>query len=159
MPKQSAGILLYRFQNGILQVLLVHPGGPFWAKKDMGVWSVPKGEIEENENPFIAAKREASEETGIYLENMEMSSFIELKPVKLKSGKTIFTFAAEGDFDINEIKSNFFEMEWPPRSGVQKQFTEVDKAGWFSIEEAKLKVSKGQIPILEELADKLSYTS
>lgn len=155
MSKQSAGIVLYRFKNETPQVLLVHPGGPFWAKKDTGTWSIPKGEIEENENAFAAARREAYEETGINLATYDASSFIELSPVKIKSGKTIFAWAVEGDFDINEMKSNSFEMEWPPKSGKQKQFPEVDKAGWFSIEEAKLKVNKGQVPMLEEVTEKL----
>jgi len=155
MPKQSAGILLYRFRNETPEVLLVHPGGPFWAKKDKGVWSIPKGEIEENENPFAAAKRETAEETGMNVEIMNTSSFIELSPVKIKSSKIIFTWAVEGDFDTNEIKSNSFEMEWPPKSGQRKQFPEADNAGWFSIEEAKIKVNEGQVAILEELADKI----
>lgn len=155
MPKQSAGILLYRFRNETPEVLLVHPGGPFWAKKDKGVWSIPKGEIEENENPFAAAKRETAEETGMNVEIMNTSSFIELSPVKIKSSKIIFTWAVEGDFDTNEIKSNSFEMEWPPKSGQRKQFPEADKAGWFSIDEAKIKVNEAQVAILEELADKI----
>ncbi|MEO6844272.1 MAG: NUDIX domain-containing protein [Ginsengibacter sp.] len=155
MPKKSAGILLYRFRNEIPEVLLVHPGGPFWAKKDTGVWSIPKGEIEENEDHFAAAKRETTEETGINLATLDASSFTELSPVKIKSGKIIFTWAVEGDFDTNEIKSNPFEMEWPPKSGQKKQFPEADKAGWFSIEEAKIKVNEGQVAILEELAGKI----
>ena len=155
MPKQSAGILLYRFRNEIPELLLVHPGGPFWAKKDTGVWSIPKGEIEENEDPFAAAKRETSEETGINQATLDASSFIELSPVKIKSGKIIFIWAVEGDFDTNEIKSNSFEMEWPPKSGQKKHFPEADKAGWFSIEEAKIKVNEGQVAILEELAGKI----
>ena len=155
MLKQSAGILLYRFKNKIPQVLLVHPGSPFWSKKDTGVWSIPKGEIEENENAFAAAKREVSEETGVRLENMDSSLFIKLNSVKIKSGKTIFTWAVEGDFDTNEMKSNSFEMEWPPKSGKQKQFPEVDKAAWFSIDEAKTKINTGQVAILEELGEKL----
>lgn len=151
MSKQSAGILFYRFKNKILQVLLVHPGGPFWAKKEIGAWSIPKGEIEENENPFAAAKREASEETGIGLTHINPFLFIALSPVKIKSGKTIFTWATEADFNTNEIKSNSFEMEWPPKSGKKEQFPEVDKAAWFTIEEATIKINKGQVPILEEL--------
>jgi len=155
MSKQSAGILLYRFRNQISEVLLVHPGGPFWAKKDNGAWSIPKGEIEDDENPFAAAKRETAEETGMNVEIMNLSSFIELRPVKIKSGKIIFAWAIEGNFDTNEIKSNSFEMEWPPKSGQIKQFPEADKAGWFSMEEAKIKINNGQVPILEELADKI----
>lgn len=152
MHKQSAGIILFRCKNKIPQVLLVHPGGPFWAKKDVGAWSIPKGEIEENENTFATAKREATEETGINLEHIDPSLFIELTPVKIKSGKTILAWAVEKDFAIHELKSNSFEMEWPPKSGIRKQFPEVDKAVWFSIEEAKIKINQGQIPILEELS-------
>jgi predicted NUDIX family NTP pyrophosphohydrolase len=155
MSKQSAGIILYRFKNKTPQVLLVRPGGPFWAKKNIGNWSIPKGEIEENENAFAAAKRETSEETGIHFEHIDHSLFIELSPVKIKSGKTIFAWAIEEDFDTNEMKSNFFEMEWPPKSGQRKRFPEVDSAEWFSIEEAKDKVNKGQVPMLDELAEKL----
>jgi len=137
--------------------LLVHPGGPFWAKKDVGAWSIPKGEIEENENAFAAAKREAAEETGINLERIDPSLFIELTPVKIKSGKTILAWAVEEDFAIHELKSNSFEMEWPPKSGIRKQFPEVDKAGWFLIEEAKMKINIGQVPILEEFVEILKH--
>lgn len=159
MPNRSAGILLYRLRNKIPEVLLVHPGGPFWAKKDEGVWSIPKGEIEENENPFAAAIRETAEETGLDLRTINTSSFIELSPVKIKSGKLIFIWGIEADFDTDEIKSNSFEMEWPPKSGQRKQFPEVDKAEWFPIEKAKVKVNKGQIAVLEELADKIKMKS
>ncbi|HEY5367767.1 MAG TPA: NUDIX domain-containing protein [Hanamia sp.] len=157
MSKQSAGILLYRLKNKVLYVLLVHPGGPFWAKKDIGTWSIPKGELEESENAFDAAKREASEETGIKLEYFDPSLFHELKPVKIKSGKTIFTWAVEGDFDISKLTSNFFEMEWPPKSGIKEQFPEIHKAGWFTIEEARIKINTGQVPILEEIVEMLKH--
>ncbi len=153
MSKQSAGILLYRLENNILQVLLVHPGGPFWAKKDIGTWSIPKGELEENENAFTAAKREACEETGIRLEHIDPSMFLELNPVKIKSGKTIFTWAVESDFDVRILTSNFFEMEWPPKSGIKEKFAEINKAAWFTIEEAKIKINSGQVPILDEFVE------
>lgn len=150
MVKQSAGIVLYRFQNKILQVMLVHPGGPFWAKKDAGVWSVPKGEVAEGEDLFMAAKRELQEETGITVEG----NFLELTPVKQKV-KWVFAWAVEYDFEVTTIHSNSFEMEWPPRSGQKKSFPEIDKAAWFTVAEAKLKIINGQIPLLDELAEKL----
>jgi|SRR5665647_583725 len=147
MQKKSAGILLYHFQNNIAEVLLVHPGGPLWAKKDIGAWSISKGEFEDNENPLDAAKREVKEETGIIVEG----DFIELTPVKLKSGKLVYAWAVEGNFITSEIKSNTFEMEWPPKSGQKKSFPEVDKAAWFNLNEAKEKINIGQVPLIEEL--------
>lgn len=147
MPKKSAGIVLYRFAEDTMQFLLVHPGGPFWAKKDMGAWSVPKGEFDEDEDPLQAAIREMKEETGF----VARGDFIPLTPVKQKSGKIIYTWAAEADFDPALLKSNFFEMEWPPRSGKKQLIPEVDKAGWFTIEEARQKLVPGQVSIAEEL--------
>jgi len=147
MPKKSSGIILYRFTNDQLEVLLVHPGGPFWAKKDLNAWSIPKGEFEEGEDPLAAAKREMEEETGLKVDG----KFIELTPVKQKSGKLVLAWAAKGDFDPAMLKSNEFEMEWPPRSGSKKKFPEVDKAAWFPIEEAVKKMVEGQIPLLKEL--------
>lgn len=152
MQKRSAGILMYRFINHTLQVLLVHPGGPFWAKKDTGVWSIPKGEFEVDEDPLNAAIREVAEETGINVSG----NFIELIPVKQKSGKVIFSWMVEGDCDPAVIKSNFFEMEWPPKSGSKKSFPEIDKAEWFTIDEAKVKIVQGQVPILVQLEHKLN---
>lgn len=151
MQKKSAGILLYRFQNNLPEVLLVHPGGPFWAKKDLGVWSIPKGEFEADENPLDAAKREVKEETGIKVQG----DFIELTPVKQKSGKIIYAWALQGDFNSAEIKSNTFEMEWPPKSGIKKAFPEIDKAAWFTTDEAKKKIIEGQVPLINELETKL----
>jgi len=116
MSKKSAGILLYRFHNNLPEVLLVHPGGSFWAKKDLGAWSIPKGEFEADENPLDAAKREVEEETGIKVHG----AFIELTPVKQKSGKVIYAWALQGNFNAAEIKSNEFEIEWPPQSGKEK---------------------------------------
>ena len=164
MPKKSAGLLLYRFQNDFFEVLLVHPGGPFWAKKDRAAWSIPKGEFNEEEDPLDAAKRETLEEIGISIEafNYHTSSFIELTPVKQNSGKIVFAWAVESDVEENDldavaVKSNLFEMEWPPKSGKKRSFHEVDKAEWFNLEEAKKRIIPGQVPLIEELALKLEY--
>jgi predicted NUDIX family NTP pyrophosphohydrolase len=147
MPKKSAGILLYRVKEEGPQVFLVHPGGPFWARKDIGVWSIPKGEFEDDEDPLTAAIREMQEETGIKVNE----PFIELNPAKLKSGKIIYAWAAKGDVDPENIVSNTFEMEWPPRSGKKQSFAEVDRADWFTIEEGKNKIISGQVSLLEQL--------
>eukprot|EP01035_Chromulina_nebulosa_P015388 gene15388-20392_t len=151
MPKKSAGILLYRFNNKQLQVLLVHPGGPFWAKKDVGAWSIPKGEFDDNEEPLTAAIRELEEETGIKISG----DFIALSPVKQKSGKTVFAWAIEQNIDADKIKSNSFEMEWPPKSGLIKTFPEVDKAEWFSTADAFIKIVSGQTALVKELAERI----
>lgn len=148
MGKQSAGILLYRKLNKVLQVFLVHPGGPFWKNKDDGAWSVPKGEYEDDEDPLTAAKREFYEETGQYVDG----EFTMLTAVKLKSGKMVQAWAIEGDIDHEKIKSNLFEMEWPPKSGKKQSFAEVDRGGWFTIDEAKIKVNVAQVGLIEELA-------
>ena len=145
MAKQSAGILLHR--DG--EVLLVHPGGPFWAKKDAGAWSIPKGEYEEGDDPRAAALREFEEELGSTLP--AGTELVELGTVKQKSGKRITAFAAEGDLDAETIASNTFEMEWPPRSGRMQAFPEVDRAGWFSIEEAREKLNSAQAEFLVRL--------
>ena len=147
MSKKSAGILAYRNDHEETEVFLVHPGGPFWAKKDLNSWSVPKGEFEEAEDPFDAAIREFNEETGFLPEG----EFFRLERVKQPGGKLIYTWAVKGDFDATIAKSNLFKMEWPPKSGNFKEFPEVDKAGWFKLESAKTKIVKGQIPILENL--------
>lgn len=152
MPQKSAGILLYRLQNNILEVLLVHPGGPFWIKKDEGAWTIPKGELNEEEDPLNAAIREMEEETGVAVKG----NFIELTPVKQKSGKLVYAWGLEYDLNPTEIKSNTFEIEWPPRSGKKKTFPEVDKAAWFGMDEAKQKINTGQIPLIEELRQKLA---
>jgi len=144
--KQSAGILLHR--GG--EVLLVHPGGPFWAKKDAGAWSIPKGEYDEGDDPRAAALREFEEELGSALP--AGTELVELGTVKQKSGKRITAFAAEGDLDAETISSNTFEMEWPPRSGRMQAFPEVDRAGWFSIEEAREKLNPAQAEFLVRLA-------
>lgn len=147
MAKQSAGILLYRFRDNQLQVFLIHPGGPFFSKKDNGVWSVPKGEFNNDENPLDAAKREFLEETGQPVNG----KFIVLKPIIQKAGKKVYAWAVEGDIDHKSIVSNLFEMEWPPRSGKKQTFPEADKSAWFEIEVAKTKVNPAQADFIEEL--------
>jgi predicted NUDIX family NTP pyrophosphohydrolase len=147
MPsKKSAGLLLYRMRND-LEVFLVHPGGPFWAKKDDGAWSIPKGEIAEDEDALKAAQREFFEETGYQI----TGNFIALTPVKQAGGKRVYAWAVEGDCDAESIKSNTFSMEWPPHSGNKKEFPEVDRASWFTIDQAKQKILKSQLSLLEEL--------
>ena len=152
MPKKSAGLLLYRFQKQQLQVMLVLPGGPFWAKKDAGAWSIPKGEFDDNEEPLKAAIRETKEETGITVSG----SFIERPVVKQKSGKLIYAWALQSDTDTSKIVSNTFDIEWPPKSGKLKSFPEIDKAQWFNLDEALVKIVAGQAPLLPELQTKLT---
>jgi len=137
--KKSAGILLYRKTAGFPEFLLVHPGGPFWRNKDLGTWSIPKGEFTD-ENPLASAIREFEEETGTLLSG----EFVALESVKLKSGKLIQAWALEGDMNSEKINSNEFETEWPPKSGLLKKFPEVDKAGWFSAEVALKKINLAQ---------------
>ena len=144
---KSAGILLYRFRHGALEVLLAHPGGPFWAKKDDGAWTLPKGEIGDAEEPLAAARRELLEETGLDLDG----DFIALTPVRQKGGKWVHAWALEGDCDPAAIRSNVFSMEWPPRSGKEREFPEIDRAAWFAIPEARVKILAGQAPLLDEL--------
>jgi predicted NUDIX family NTP pyrophosphohydrolase len=148
VAKQSAGILAYRRSGDEWQVFLVHPGGPFWAKKDHGAWSIPKGEFLEEEDPLLAARREFREEVGQDI----VGEFVKLTLRRQKSGKTIHAWAVEGDVDETRLISNEFEMEWPPRSGKMQRFAEVDAGKWFSFAEAKIGINPGQIPILEELA-------
>lgn len=152
MIQKSAGILLYRLVKGSVEVFLVHPGGPFFAKKDLGVWTIAKGEFTDEEEPLPAAIREFYEETGKLLKGR----FMELAPVKQKSGKIVFAWAMEGDFDERELKSNLFQMEWPPRSGRFKEFPEIDKGAWFSPETAKQKINSAQCALIEELLSKLN---
>lgn len=149
--KRSAAILVYRRIEDRLQVFLVHPGGPFWAKKDAGAWSIPKGEFDQSEDGLAAAKREFFEEVGQAIEG----DFIPLTPVKQKGGKVIHTWAVEGAVDEARIKSNEFEMEWPPRSGRKARFPEVDRGQWFPLAEARRRLLGSQVPILDELAARL----
>jgi predicted NUDIX family NTP pyrophosphohydrolase len=149
MKKLSAGILAYNLsEQGELKVFLVHPGGPFWKNKDEGAWSIPKGEYDEEEDPLLAAKREFTEETGAVL---PAGDFIPLEAVKIKSEKVISAWAINVSPDMAFIESNQFEMEWPPRSGKKQFFAEVDRADWFSIEDAKTKINPGQLGFLEQL--------
>jgi predicted NUDIX family NTP pyrophosphohydrolase len=150
--KRSAGILLYRLSGGVPEVLLVHPGGPFWARRDAGVWSVPKGEYEDGDDPLASALREFEEETGTALENGEL---LELGDVKQKSGKVVRAWAAEGDLDPDAVHSNTFTMEWPPRSGRTAEFPEIDRAGWFGIDEAREKLNPAQAEFLDRLLELL----
>ncbi|HEY5997892.1 MAG TPA: NUDIX domain-containing protein [bacterium] len=145
--KRSAGILMYRRAGGALEVFLAHPGGPFWEGKDDGAWSIPKGEYEEGEEALAAARREFQEETGFPVDG----AFIPLSPVRQPSGKLVSAWAVEGDCDPSLLTSNTFTMEWPPRSGRQAEFPEVDRGAWFGVAEARRKIMKGQLPLLEEL--------
>lgn len=155
MPKQSAGLLLFRRIDSQLEVLLVHPGGPLWAKKDDGAWSIPKGEMAEGEDPLQAAYRELEEETGHSIGSDLKGNCLPLTPVKQAGGKMVYAWAVESDFDIAMLKSNTFSMEWPPRSGRKQEFPEVDRAGWFRLAEARRKILKSQEPLLLELERKV----
>jgi predicted NUDIX family NTP pyrophosphohydrolase len=147
MEKISAGILLYRLRGGVLEVFLVHPGGPFFVKKDAGVWGIPKGLIDEGEDPLAAARREFEEETGFKAEG----AVLPLAPVQQKGGKIVYAWAMEGDCDPEKIQSNTFMLEWPPRSGRQQEIPEVDRAGWFTVNEAKKRMNPAQAGFLDEL--------
>ncbi|MHB1571256.1 MAG: NUDIX domain-containing protein, partial [Solirubrobacteraceae bacterium] len=146
----SAGILLYRHGRSGLEVLLVHPGGPLWARRDLGAWSVPKGEYEEGENPLAAARREFAEELG---SPPPEGDPLDLGEVRLRSGKRVHAWALPGDLDVQLITSNAFEMEWPPRSGRRQAFPEVDRAGWFDADEARRKLNSAQAEFVDRLAD------
>jgi predicted NUDIX family NTP pyrophosphohydrolase len=152
MGKLSAGLVMYRLHEQILEVFLVHPGGPFWKNKDLGAWSIPKGEYLPEEDSFCAAKREFTEETGF----QTAEPFIQLSPVTQSGGKIVRAWAFAGDADPTAILSNTFSMEWPPHSGQQQSFPEVDRAAWFRIEEATRRILKGQVPLLGELQRLLS---
>ena len=147
MAKRSAGILLFRPDP--LEVLLVHPGGPFWAKKDLGAWSIPKGEHDDGEDGLDAALREFREETGAELEAGELT---DLGSIKQRGGKVVQAWAAEGDLDADSVRSNTFTMEWPPRSGTMREFPEVDRAAWFSLEEARERINPAQAEFLDRLS-------
>jgi predicted NUDIX family NTP pyrophosphohydrolase len=153
MPKLSAGLLVYRRTEGAPEVLLVHPGGPFWAKKDEGAWSLPKGEYEEGEDPLAVAVREFTEETGA--DAPDVGAAVPLGEQRQASGKRVRAWAVECDVDVGHVRSNTFSMEWPPRSGRTQEFPEVDRAGWFSMEEGRRKLLRGQVPFLDRLAQLL----
>ncbi len=151
MPKTSAGILLYRRVDGRIEVFLVHPGGPFWVRRDAGVWSIPKGEFLPGEVSLDAARREFIEETGIAVSG----DFLELQPIRQPGGKVVYAWAVEGDCDASNIRSNTFSIEWPRSSGRSSTYPEVDRAEWFSMEEAREKILKGQLPLLDQLLEVL----
>lgn len=152
MPAKSAGILVYRRLAGALEVLLVHPGGPFWAKRDSAAWSIPKGEYSDPEDPERAARREFAEETGWTIDG----ALTPLGEIRQKAGKAVIAFTAQGDFDPATLTSNSFEMEWPPKSGRIASFPEVDRAGWFALAEAREKMIEGQRPLLDRLHNLLA---
>lgn len=153
MVKRSAGLLIYRRADDDLRVLLVHPGGPFWVKKDDGAWSIPKGLVGENEDELTAAQRETEEELGLKVEG----PFARLGDYRQPGGKIVIAWSVEAltEIDVTTIRSNSFTMEWPPRSGSMKEFPEVDRAGWFSLAEAEVKILVGQRPMLSDLAKQL----
>jgi len=146
--RRSAGILAWRRRGGAVEVLLVHPGGPFWARKDLGAWSIPKGEIDEGEEGLAAAKREFAEETGVAVDG----AFAALPPCRLRGGKVVEAWAVEADLDAGTMRSNAFAMEWPPRSGTMQSFPEVDRYGYFALDEAARRIGAGQRPLLDALA-------
>jgi predicted NUDIX family NTP pyrophosphohydrolase len=147
MPKISAGLLLYRVRRGAPEVFLVHPGGPFWAKKNAGAWSIPKGEASPGEDLLAAAQREFREETGLDIGG----HFRALVLIRQSSGKLVHAWAVAGDCDADAIRSNTFEMEWPPRSGQRREVPEVDRAAWLDLPTARVKISKGQLGLLDQL--------
>jgi predicted NUDIX family NTP pyrophosphohydrolase len=153
MKKRSAGILMYKRSGQELLLLLVHPGGPFWARKDLGAWSIPKGEYEDGEEPLIAAKREFCEELGAE----PSGEFWELGALVQPSKKEIVAWAIEADFPVAELKSNTFELEWPPRSGKKMQFPEVDRAEWFVPADARRKILPGQAGFIDRLLARIGY--
>ena len=154
MAKQSAGLLIYRRGGDAIEVFLVHPGGPFWAKKDDGAWSIPKGEYLPGEDPLLAAKREVTEETGV----TASGDCVPLGEVKQAGGKLVRAWACEMDFDASTIVSNTFSMEWPPKSGRMQEFPEVDRAAWFSIPRAKQKLIAAQVAFVDRLLDWIAPT-
>jgi predicted NUDIX family NTP pyrophosphohydrolase len=147
MAKQSAGLLVYRKRGETLEVLLVHPGGPFWKNKDAGAWSIPKGELTQGEDPLDVAKREFQEETGTSISG----AMAPLEAVKQRGGKLVYAWAVEADVDVSQIKSNTFTIEWPPRSGKQQEFPEIDRAEWCDLTTAAEKINAGQRKLIEQL--------
>lgn len=148
MARVSAGVLVYRTRQGVLEVLLVHPGGPFWAKRDAGAWSIPKGEVDSSEAPLDAAKREFQEETGFTVSG----NYTPLNPLRQPGGKVVHAWAVQGECDPASLRSNTFTLEWPPRSGQKKEFPEIDRADWFPMDEALRRILPGQAGFLRELA-------
>ncbi len=148
MPRLSAGVLLYRIRDGVVEVLIAHPGGPFWARKDDGVWSIPKGEYADGDDPWAAAQREFREELGLPL---PAGPRIDFGPLKQPSGKVVTAFAVRGDLDITDARSNTFELEWPKGSGTVREFPEVDRVGWFPVARTRTKLLKGQRAYLDRL--------
>ncbi|OHV03763.1 NUDIX domain-containing protein [Mycobacterium talmoniae] len=148
MPKLSAGLLLYRTTHGTVEVLLAHPGGPFWARRDDSAWSIPKGEYTAGEDPWHAAQREFAEEVGLA---PPPGPRTDLGSLRQPSGKHLAVFAVAGDLDLTDAHSNTFEMEWPKGSGRVRQFPEVDRVGWFTLAQARIKLLKGQVPVLDRL--------
>ena len=146
--RQSAGILLHRRRDGAVEVLLVHPGGPFWANKDLGAWSIPKGEYEPGDDPLACALREFEEETG---HRLEATGLVELGTLRQKGGKVVTAWAAPGDLDAATVTSNTFTIEWPPRSGRRRQFPEIDRAGWFDLATARQKLLAAQAELIDRL--------
>jgi predicted NUDIX family NTP pyrophosphohydrolase len=147
MAKTSAGLLLYRLRRGVPEVFLVHPGGPFWAKRDAGSWSIPKGEADPGEDLLAAARREFQEETGLSVDG----DFHALAPVRQPGGKLVHAWAVAADCDAATVRSNTFEMEWPPRSGRRQLFPEIDRAAWFDLPAARAKINRGQLGLLDQL--------
>jgi predicted NUDIX family NTP pyrophosphohydrolase len=147
MPSRSAGILAFRSNKGTIEVLLVHPGGPFWRNKDLGAWSIPKGEYEPGEDPEQVARREFREELGVEL----TQALMPLGEIRQRGGKTVTAFASEADIDVTEITSNTFEIEWPPRSGRKREFPEVDRAAWFDLASARASINQAQRALLDRL--------
>ena len=148
MPKLSAGLLLYRGRAGVVDVLIAHPGGPFWARKDDGAWSIPKGEYADGDDPWAAAQREFEEEVGL---RPPAGPRIDLTPVQQPGGKVVTAFAVRADLDVTDTHSNTFELEWPKGSGKVKTFPEVDRVAWFTVAQARAKLLKGQLPLLDQL--------
>ncbi|OBH18678.1 NTP pyrophosphohydrolase [Mycobacterium sp. E1715] len=148
MPKFSAGVLLYRTRVGVAEVLIAHPGGPFWARKDSGAWSIPKGEYADGEDPWAAAQREFAEELGL---PVPFGARLDLGQLKQSGGKVVTAFAVGADLDATEARSNTFELEWPKGSGRLREFPEVDRVGWFPVAQARVKLLKGQLAFLDRL--------
>jgi predicted NUDIX family NTP pyrophosphohydrolase len=153
MPhRHGAGLLVFRMRDGVPEVLLVHPGGPYWQRQDEGAWSIPKGEFGDDEQPLSAARREFAEETGLAIDG----EFVPLPILRQPGGKLVHPFAVRGDLDADAVRSNVFTMEWPPRSGRTAEFPEIDRAGWFSLDDAARKLLAGQRPMLDALRSLLT---